>query len=91
MNSRVFSVVGMNLVIAMLVGTRAGAAEELTLVKGGASEYVIVLCKDASAAERWAAEDLASHLKQMSGAMLKIETEGDAVPETAIVLGAGPA
>lgn len=66
----------------------ARAADELTLVKDGASDYVIVLDANASASEQFAAEELASHLKQMSGAELKIQ-KGGVLPAKAIILGLG--
>jgi hypothetical protein len=63
----------------------------LTLVDGGATQCVVVLSTDASPSEKWAATELAAHLKQMSGATLAVEPEGERVPERAIVLGDGKA
>lgn len=69
----------------------AAAAGDITLVKDGATDYVIVVCKDASPSEQFAAKDLAAFLQQMSGAEMKIEAEGATVPEKAVLLGDGPA
>lgn len=66
-------------------------AQGLTLVRNGASDYVIVLAAGAGESEKWAAEELAAHLKQMSGAVLKVVPEGATVPAHAIVIGEGAA
>ena len=62
-------------------------ADEVTLVKDGASDDVVVLSKDATPAERWAARELVDHVRQMSGAELKIVDVPPAVPERAVLLG----
>lgn len=49
--------------------------EGLVLAEGGKSPYRIVLPKDALPSERYAAEELQSHLKTMCGATLPIEQE----------------
>lgn len=65
----------------------------LTLVIGGASDYRIVLSKDASPTEQFAAKELAAFLKEMSGADLPILAEdavkGDAKDAKLIVIGDG--
>ena len=74
---------------AALAATLDGS--HLELVSNGASDYVIVVAKGASESEKFAAAELANHFQQMSGAVLKIETESDKVPEKAIIIGDGPA
>ena len=62
----------------------------LILVLNGATDYEIFLSEDASPSERWAARDLADHIRRMSGAELTIRTEGDGLwPDKAIVIGDG--
>lgn len=80
----------LNLLLAGITARASVAvADELTLVKNGSSEYVIVLSSEASPAEKWAAEELVSHIKQMSGAQLTVQGGGEA-PDKAILLGDGP-
>jgi methyl coenzyme M reductase subunit D len=62
-------------------------ASALTLVEDGVSEYSIVLPADAIASEQFAAEELASHIEQITGAKLPIVIQGDSLPEHAILLG----
>jgi len=64
-----------------------GGAQKLSLVRDGASDYVILLSKDASPSEEWAARDLVDHIRQMSGAVLPIVPERDVIPEKAIIIG----
>ena len=59
----------------------------LALVIGGKTDYQIVVSGDASGTERWAAEELAGHIKEMSGAELSIVTEGAQLPPKAILIG----
>lgn len=66
------------------------AAGSLRLVDNGTSDYVVVVNKDAGPSEKWAAAELAAHLKQMSGAELKV-VEATEAPAKAVVLGFGPA
>ncbi|MFA5865465.1 MAG: DUF4838 domain-containing protein [Phycisphaerae bacterium] len=65
----------------------AVAQAAVTIVKDGRSEYSIVVAKDAIPAERFAAEELALHIKQMSGADLKIIDDTGPLPKHAILLG----
>jgi hypothetical protein len=81
------------LLLAAGLGTAALAAqpsagqEGVPLVRQGASDYVVVLSRDASPSEQWAAQDFVAHVKQMSGAELKVQAEADAVPERAVLIG----
>ena len=66
-----------------------GASAALTLVADGRSDYVIVLGPDASPSERFAAEELQTHIEKMSGAKLPIRVRAGALPDKAVLLGAG--
>lgn len=57
------------------------------LASGGKTGYSIVVPKDASATVRYAAEELQSHLKQMTGADFPIRTDAEPAVEREIVLG----
>lgn len=76
------------LAIALLACFAAiGAAEPgLILAKDGISDYVIVLDQEAIPSERFAAEELVAHLKQMTGATLPVQP-GLPAHGKAIVLG----
>ena len=65
----------------------ASPTRGLRLVQAGKSAYVIVVGADASPAERFAAEELVSHLEEMSGAKLPIVTDAGELPARAILLG----
>ena len=79
---------GLLLALACSISVHALAEQRpLTLVANGESEYVILPSADASPSEKWAAEELASHLRQMSGATLEVETEGESLPPEAILIG----
>ncbi len=80
-----------SLVFIAAVGSSACAQAEVTIVRDGRPLASIVLSAQASPSEKWAAQDLADHIKQMSGAELRIVTENDAVPQPAVILGDGPA
>ena len=79
---------GMHMVaVIVLMLLAATSACALTLVDAGKTEYVIVVGADAIPAERFAAEELALHLEQMSGVKLPLATDADALPGRAILLG----
>ena len=71
----------------MLALLGAGSVCALTLVDLGKSEYVIVIAQDAIPAERFAAEELALHVEQMSGVALPIVTDAGALPGRGVFLG----
>ncbi len=73
--------------ILMLTFLGAMPAGALTLVDEGQSQYVIVVSSDAIPAEQFAAEELALHLEQMSGAKLPIVTDAEPLPSHAVLLG----
>ena len=60
------------LVLTLLIASPAAA---LPLVDDGKSEYVIVVGANAIAAEQFAAQELASHVEQMSGVKLPVRTD----------------
>ncbi|MBN2584264.1 MAG: DUF4838 domain-containing protein [Planctomycetes bacterium] len=75
----------------VLAAVASCTAADVTLVQDGKSDYVVVLPAEASPSEKWAAEELVNHVKEMSGATLPVQTAGAEVPEKAIVLGFGDA
>lgn len=62
-------------------------AAGLTLADKGTSDYVVVVASDATAAERFAAEELVSHLEAMSGAKYGVRTDAGDLPPRAILVG----
>ena len=71
----------------LLMQAAVAWAGGVTIVKDGRSDFSIVVAKDAIPTERFAAEELASHIKQMSGADLKIVSDAGPLPAKAILLG----
>ncbi len=88
-----FRIHGVVLLVLMCSTLGAALADEqpLTLIAGGNSQYEILRPADASPSEIWAAEQLASHLHQMSGATLEVKIEGNRLPGKAILIGEGQA
>ena len=76
-------------VLGLWMGLRGPSVAHaaVRLVENGMSSYAIVLSKDASPSEQCAAQDLADHIRQMSGAVLQVQPEGATVPERAILIG----
>ena len=70
-----------------------GYGDEIVLARGAWSEYRIVLCRDASPSEHWAAMELATHLRQMTlaGVGEGYQKETANAPSRAIFIGFGPA
>jgi len=80
------------LVATLALGCLAAQAAELTLVEDGKAKVVIVLSKDASESEKYAAKELVDHVKLMSGATIEIMVENKApLPARAVMIGDGPA
>ncbi len=52
-------------------------AADVVLVDAGEARGSIVIADDASASERWAANELADHLRQMSGAAVAVTTQSE--------------
>ncbi len=63
-----------------------GVPAAFDLVKDGTSTYVIALTPDASPSEEFAAQELAEHLREMTGATLRVEKTATP-PERAVVIG----
>jgi hypothetical protein len=60
---------------------------DLALVSGGASDYVVVRAAQASPSQVYASEELRDFVKRMTGAVLPIQTDAEALPAKAILLG----
>jgi hypothetical protein len=71
--------------LVALIGNQGGA--DMNLVQDGRSDYCIVLSKDASPSEHWAASELKQFIGEMSGAVLQYAEDNGQVPQKAILLG----
>lgn len=70
----------LTLAAAVLVMGCQAMAQDFTIAKDGQAVAVVVVSENATAAEQWAAEELRSHIKLMSGAELGIaKIAGNAV------------
>ena len=78
---------GVLVVTAMLLASGSAHADGLTITADGSSEFAILLAADAIPAEKFAAEELASHIERMSGAKLTIVNDEGTLPKHAILLG----
>ena len=65
----------------------AGKRVEYTLFAEGKTDYAIVVGKDASESEKWAAQELQKYLKEVSGAEFPIQDEASASGDKVIVIG----
>lgn len=65
----------------------AVAAEEITLIKDGKSDYVIALPEEPSPAEERCAKEVQRSLKEMSGVELPIVRDDSAASKACIVIG----
>jgi hypothetical protein len=70
-----------------LICSAIPAAAAVNLIKGGKTDYSIVISKDASLSEHWAASELKSFLQEMSGVILPYAPDGADVPDKAILIG----
>src|SRR4051794_33194763 len=77
----------MKLPIILLVSVLASQALAMTIVKDGKSDFVIVISSKAKPAEKRAANEFQSHLKQMSGAELPIRDDTGQPPAHAVIIG----
>ncbi|NOS69017.1 MAG: DUF4838 domain-containing protein [Verrucomicrobia bacterium] len=66
------------------------AQAKMQIASGGIARCVIVTQPGATPAERTAAEELSSMLKQITGATFETRELTDSVPESAIIVGSGP-
>ena len=71
--------------LVALLATQGGA--DVNVVSDGRTDYCIILGKDASPSEHWAASELKRFVGEMSGAMLPYSPDGADVPEKAILIG----
>lgn len=69
------------------LGFTAGRRVEHTLFKDGKTDYTIVLDKDASESERWAADELRHWLKEVSGADFPIVSDTSRTRTHEIIVG----
>lgn len=74
-----------------LTAQSSGTEADIQLTTAGATDYTIVLCRDASPSERHGAEELADYLKQMAGAEFTVQKEGARIPEKCLLVGHGQA
>ena len=63
------------------------SAEELTLAQNGKTDYKIVIAEKSAKQVKFAAEELSSFLKQMTGAEFPVVTDRTAKGKYEIVLG----
>src|SRR5213593_912785 len=75
------------LIMGLLIASNAGA---VTLSREGKSDYVIVISASAIPAEQTAAQELADHLKKVTGAAFPIKSEQDAPAAHRIFVGLFP-
>ncbi len=71
--------------LAAAICSRGGA--NVNLVLDGTTDYCIVLSKDASPSEHWAASELKQFIYEMSGAMIPYCPDSTNPPEHAILVG----
>ena len=75
-------------VIGMALGSEIPAQPaSVPLVRGQASDYIIVRPRDSSPSQLYAAEELQAFVEKLTGAILPIATDAEALPAKAIVLG----
>jgi len=68
-------------------GQKHPAGESLIIADGNASDYCIVISKDASPSEHHAAKELQEHLQRMTGATLTIKNDQNDMGKHEIMLG----
>ena len=61
--------------VILVSSSRPGSAAQLELADGGSTQYVIVQAAEAGEAEVYAVEELARHLKQVTGAEFTVVSE----------------
>jgi hypothetical protein len=78
------------LTASMLFAGSLHAADDLVLTRDGTTDYVIVVPRGASPATGRGGQELAQHLKLMSGADFRIIDDSSPAPAHAILLGVAP-
>ena len=77
--------------VVILAGVGPVSASDVVLARGGAAVHVIALAPDATPPERHAAEELASFLKQVTGAAFPIKPPAEAAGAPCLAVGPGAA
>ena len=75
--------------VLALLGNICTAEQPLTIVEDGRPRSTVILSAGASPSEKWAAEQLVSHVEQMSGANLELRSKPTKPPGNAIFIGDG--
>ena len=89
--------IGMSLLILVVMASVSladagpASATDVVLARDGATPYVITLAPDATPPERHAAEELASFLKQVTGATFPLKTPAEAAGAPCLAVGPGAA
>ena len=73
-------VIHVRTVCLLATSVAVGSSQALTLATKGKAPTDIILCAEATAAERTAAEELASYLAKVTGADFAVVEEGDRTP-----------
>jgi hypothetical protein len=71
--------------LVALLNSQGGA--NVNLVQDGRTNYCVIVAKDASPSEHWAAGELKRFVQEMSGATIPYAEDGTTVPKNAILLG----
>lgn len=72
---------------AMVAILSSPGGADMKLVQDGRTDYCIVLAKDASPSEHWAASELKQFIGEMSGAVIPYAEDSNEAPAHAILLG----
>jgi len=67
----------LSLAFLAVFGCRTSADKETVLAENGASSYAIIIGKNASLPEKFAAEELQKYIKKISGAVIPVKTDGN--------------
>ncbi|HCE00719.1 MAG TPA: hypothetical protein DER07_06720, partial [Armatimonadetes bacterium] len=78
------------LTAALLLAMLPNAPSNLVLARGGRALAPILVHSDATLPERHAAEELALHLRQITGAAFEVRQADELPPGPCIVVGPGP-
>ena len=75
-------------VVALLIGCASAVQSEKVVLaeRGKGAEYRIVVPKDASAAQNYAAEELQKYVEKLTGVKLPVETIGEKLPPKGIFI-----
>lgn len=80
---RIYAIIAILLV--GLLANQGGA--NVNLVQDGRSTYCVVVAKDASISEHYAASEFKRFIQEMSGAMIPYSPDGPNAPENAVLIG----